>query len=267
MMIDSHCHLADDGVFADAGAVVARAREAGVAKALCILDATSPEELARREALAGLWTGVRFAVGVHPHQASRFAADPSGAADAVRPHLPGAIALGEIGLDYHYDFAPRAVQQAVLRAQLALALEHDLPVVIHCREAERDLLAILREARGSRGVFHCFTGDATLASEVLALGFHVSFSGIVTFPKAAEVRAAARMVPGDRLLVETDTPYLAPVPHRGKRSEPAFVVHVARALAEVRGVAFDTIVSETGRAFHALFERARENASGPGNTG
>jgi TatD DNase family protein len=150
---------------------------------------------------------------------------------------PGARAVGEIGLDYHYDFAPRAAQLAVFRRQLRLALDLDLPVVIHTREAEEETLAVLaEEGRGLlRGVFHCFTGDRALAERVLALGFHLSFAGIVTFPRADGVREAAAGVPADRILIETDSPYLAPVPHRGTRNEPAFVAAVLARLAEVRG--------------------------------
>jgi TatD DNase family protein len=161
--------------------------------------------------------------------------------------------VGEIGLDYHYDFAPREVQREVFRRQIRVATQMGYPIVIHTREADEDTLAILAETDAVSGVLHCFTGDAALATQVVALGLHVSFSGIVTFKAAASVREAAAVVPDDRLLVETDAPYLAPVPHRGKRNEPAWVDHVAEVLAEVRGVTPAALRAGTAAAFEALF--------------
>ncbi len=165
--------------------------------------------------------------------------------------IPEARALGEIGLDYHYDFAPKDVQQEVFRLQIRLAREIDLPIIIHTREAEDDTLAILREeSRGPvRGVMHCFTGTRRLAEEALALGMHISFAGIVTFPKGANVREVAALVPADRLLCETDSPYLAPTPHRGKRNEPAWVVRVAEELSALRRVPVDELREQTQRQF------------------
>lgn len=257
MLIDSHCHLADEVFAADADAVIARARAAGVSGALCVLDATSDEELRRAVALRASWPGLRTSVGIHPHQAGRFAGavEEGVAALAVRlTEAPGLVALGEIGLDYHYDFAPRDVQREVFAAQLALARARDLPVVIHAREADEDVVALLRESGQRRGVFHCFTGDEALARRALDLGFHVSLAGIVTFPKADALRAVAGLVPDDRLLVETDSPFLAPVPHRGTRNEPAWVVAVAEALARVRGVAAEVVAARTTANFSELFE-------------
>ena len=257
-MIDSHCHLADEAFQDDLDRVVQRARDGGVDRALCILDATNEAEATRAARVATLWPAVRFAVGVHPHQAGAFA----DRIDEIEAHLhaaiearPGTCAVGEIGLDYHYDFAPRAVQQEVFRRQIRVAHETGWPIVIHTREADDDTLAILTEAGVPRvtGVFHCFTGDAAMAERVVALGFHVSFSGIVTFRAADSVRAAARMVPDDRLLVETDAPYLAPVPHRGTRNEPAWVARVAERLAEVRGVTPEALATGTVAAFDGLF--------------
>jgi TatD DNase family protein len=168
---------------------------------------------------------------------------------------PAARAVGEIGLDYHYDFSPRNVQQQVFRAQVQLVRELDLPVVIHTREADDDTLAILREpgARPLRGVLHCFTGTPSLARAGLELGLYVSLAGIITFPKAAELRETARLVPLDRLLTETDSPFLAPVPHRGKRNEPAFVERVVAALAELHQRPVDEIARRTAANFHTLF--------------
>ncbi|MFN8057516.1 MAG: TatD family hydrolase, partial [Vicinamibacterales bacterium] len=170
-------------------------------------------------------------------------------------------AVGEIGLDYHYDFAPRAVQLAVFEAQLAVAKREDLPVVIHCREAEDDVVAAIERAGAPRGIFHCFTGDERFARRVVSLGFHVSFSGIVTFPKAESLRAAARIVPLERLLIETDSPFLAPVPHRGQRNEPAWVGHVAECIARLRGVSLAELLTQVHRNFDALCARSRPAAT------
>ncbi len=183
---------------------------------------------------------------------------PDRAAEEVRRQVaatPVARAVGEIGLDYHYDFSPRDVQQQVFRAQIRLARELQLPVVIHTREADADTVAILKEeGRGDlRGVLHCFTGDQTLARAGLDLGFYVSLAGIITFPKAAELRETARLVPLDRLLVETDSPYLAPVPYRGKRNEPAHVARVIATLADIHGVDAGDMARRTAANFHTLF--------------
>ncbi len=256
-MIDSHCHLADEKFAADLDAVVRRAREADVERTLVILEGGNAGEAAQAHVIETLWPETRFAIGVHPHMAHEFAADPQRAADVVRTQIaatPAARAVGEIGLDYHYDFSPRDVQQSVFRCQVRLACELDLPVVIHTREADDDTLAILREGGGAlRGVLHCFTGTPALADAGLALGFYVSFAGILTFPKAGELRATARRVPLDRLLTETDSPFLAPVPHRGKRNEPAYVRQVVDVLAETHGLAGDAIARATSANFHSLF--------------
>ncbi len=168
---------------------------------------------------------------------------------------PAVRAIGEIGLDYHYDFAPKAVQHEVFKVQIRLARELDLPIIIHTREAEDDTLSILREEGGTniRGVLHCFTGTRQLAQQGLALGLHISFAGIVTFPKASELREIVPFVPDDRLLCETDSPYLAPTPHRGKRNEPAWVVRVAEELARVRGVPVERLQAQVSTNFSALF--------------
>jgi TatD DNase family protein len=239
-MIDSHCHLAGEEFEADLPEVVARAREAGVTAAIVILAAQDDAEVARWERVRALWPEARAAVGVHPHQAGEFAADPEAAARLLESRLdrvPDVRAVGEIGLDYHYDFSPREVQQAVFRAQLRVARERQLPVVIHTREAEADTLGILAENGRveTTGVFHCFSGDTAAAKRALATGFHLSIPGIVSFPKASELRDAVRSAPLDRLLIETDSPYLAPIPFRGKRNEPAHVARVAEAVAEARG--------------------------------
>ena len=254
-MIDSHCHLADDAFEADLDGVVARAREAGVDAALCILAAGDQPEADRARVVRGKWDAVRFATGVHPHSAGAFAGRAADAALATRDHLTAfhGCGVGEIGLDYHYDFAPRDVQRDVFAAQLALAKQLDMPVIIHTREATDDTFAILEESGGVRGVFHCFTGDVAMARRALDAGFYLSFAGIVSFPKAESLRDAARIVPDDRLLIETDSPYLAPVPYRGKRNEPAYVARVLDALAAARGDAPARLAEQTSRNFASLF--------------
>lgn len=257
-MIDSHCHLADDTFAQDLDDVVRRARDAGLERALVILEAGNGKEAAQAQRLETLWPEVRFSIGVHPHQAHQFAADPDRAATVVRDQwtaTPGARAVGEIGLDYHYDFSPRDVQQAVFRAQLRLARELDRPVVIHTREAEEDTVTMLREEGGGhlRGVLHCFTGSQGLAEAGLDLGFYISLAGIITFPKAEELRQTARRVPLDRVLTETDSPFLAPVPYRGKRNEPAHVARVVDALAALHGKPAADLAHQTAANFHTLF--------------
>ena len=254
-MIDSHCHLADEAFRADLEAVVTRAKEAGLAGALVILAAGDEAEAARARKVREAWPAVRFATGVHPHNAGTFAGRPEDAAATTAGHAEAfaACAVGEIGLDYHYDFAPRDVQHDVFAAQLAVAKRLDRPVIIHTREATDDTFEILARAGGVRGVFHCFTGDAAMARRALDIGFHVSFSGIMTFPKADAIREAAKLVPDDRLLVETDSPYLAPVPFRGKRNEPAHVARVVDALAAVRGASPASVAERTSLNFDGLF--------------
>lgn len=257
-MTDSHCHIAGEEFIADLPAVVERARAAGVSRALVILAAEDDDEIARASTVLSAWPECRFAVGVHPHNAKAFESNPQAAADKVADRLnalPQARAIGEIGLDYHYDFSPRDVQHAVFRAQIRLALERDLPIVIHTREAEVDTLRILlEEGQGRlRGVFHCFTGDTAASERALATGFMLSIPGVATFPKAETLRQAAAAVPADRLLVETDSPYLAPIPYRGKRNEPSYVAKVVEQLAAVRGVSADVIDAETDRNFDRLF--------------
>jgi TatD DNase family protein len=255
-VIDSHCHLAGEEFAGDLDSVVARAREAGLAGALVILAAGDDAEAERARTVSTAWAGVRFAVGIHPHQAADHAADLDAAISRLDADLTGhrAVALGEIGLDYHYDFSPRDIQQEVFRRQLRLARTRALPVIIHTREATDDTFELLRdEGVGLRVVFHCFTGGLEMARRALELGAWLSFAGIVTFPKAAELRDVAQMVPADRFLVETDSPYLAPVPFRGKRNEPAFVASVVEALATVRGRSPAEIARDTTVNFSRVF--------------
>jgi len=256
-VIDSHCHLAGAEFVHDLAEVLARAETAGLSAALCILSADEPEELARARTLGGLWPALRFAVGVHPHRAGAFAGRAGAAADASRAaaRTTGAVAIGEIGLDYHYDVAPRDVQRAVFASQVSLAIELERPVVIHTREAAADTFEVLEDAGQGlvRGVMHCFTGTEAEAARALALGLHLSFAGILTFPKAGALRDVARGVPDDRVLVETDAPFLAPVPHRGRRNEPAWVVATVSALAAIRGVPVEAMAAAVTRNFDSLF--------------
>jgi len=257
-VVDSHCHIAGPEFAGDLDDVIARATSAGVTHALVILGADDEPEISQAGEVASRWAGVRFSIGVHPHAAGKFAADPD---DAVR-RVSQAIAaqpltrgLGEIGLDYHYDFSPRDIQQTVFRRQIGLARERRLPIVIHTREAEDDTFQVLEEERAGDVpvVFHCFTGDRRMAQRALDAGFYISLAGIVTFPRAEELREVARIVPLDRLLIETDSPFLAPVPLRGKRNEPANVGRVADVIADARGIARDEIVTATAHNFVKVF--------------
>ena len=257
-MIDSHCHIAGPEFAGDLDAVVARATAAGLTHALVILAADDQPEIEQARAVAGRWSGVRFSIGVHPHAAGKFAATPAEAARAVAAAIdaqPLTRGLGEIGLDYHYDFSPRDIQQTVFRSQIALARDRRLPIVIHTREAEDDTFRILEEERADEVpvVLHCFTGDRAMARRALEAGYDLSLAGIVTFPRATELQEVARLVPLDRLLIETDSPFLAPVPHRGKRNEPANVVQVADTIAALKGTTREEVAAATSANFVRIF--------------
>jgi TatD DNase family protein len=259
-MIDSHCHLADEVFEPDLEQVIRRAQNAGVTEVLCVIEASDPVEHLRLARVKALWPGVRTAAGVHPHRAG--ASDPALALRLVKERMRADLsvcAIGEIGLDYHYDVAPRDLQRTVFAAQVELARETGVPIIIHTREADADTFSILDEVGREqvRGVFHCFSGDEALARRAVSSGFHVSFSGIVTFPNATAIRAASRIVPPDRILAETDSPYLAPVPRRGTRNEPALVRHVIEGLAALRGIEADEMVSAISENFRALFGAGR----------
>ena len=254
-MIDSHCHIAGPEFAGDLDAVVSRA-QAGLDRAMVILAADDGAELERAATVVSAWPAVRFCIGVHPHAAGKYADDPARSAREVAAAIDAqrlTRGVGEIGLDYHYDFSPRDIQQEVFREQIRLSARRRLPIVIHTREAEDDTFRILSEERVETGVFHCFTGDRQMARRALDIGFYISLAGIVSFPKALELKEVAQMVPLDRLLVETDSPYLAPVPHRGKRNEPAHVVRVAEVIAELRGVGVEEIARATDDNFIRVF--------------
>lgn len=252
-MIDSHSHIYMDRYRNDRDAVIARAVAAGVTQLLqvgCYLE-DSPVVVALSERVSGIYASV----GVHPHAANTVTPQVVDALQVWTQH-PKVLSWGEIGLDFYYDNSPREVQKAAFEAQLERAAQSDLPVVIHTRDAEPETLDILRRhpvARG--GHVHCFTGTPEMAEALLDLGFHLGFTGIVGFKSADNVREALRRVPLERLLIETDSPYLAPDPYRGKRNEPAFVVHVAEAIAGVKGTPVAEVVAHSSRNFYRLYAK------------
>ncbi len=253
-MIDSHSHIYMDRYEADRDAVIARAVEAGVTQLLqvgCNLD-DSHAVIALSECVPGIYASVGF----HPHDATLVTDGALDALEALTSH-PKVRAWGEIGLDYYYDNSPREVQKAAFEAQLQRAQRCALPVVIHTREAESDTVEMLRRHVMPRGGHvHCFTGTPACAEQLLEMGFHIGFTGIVSFKTAETVRDALRVVPLDRLLIETDSPFLAPVPYRGKRNEPAFVAHVAAAIAAVKAVPVDEVIYHTTQNFYQLYAKA-----------
>lgn len=256
MLVDSHCHL-DFPDFAEERAdVMARARAAGIGCMLSISTRLSTFPAVRR--IAEDNADVFCTVGIHPHEAEAEALDGVETLVTAAAH-PRVIGMGETGLDYHYDHSDRSVQERVFRAHIAAARATRLPLVVHAREADAEMARILREEHGKgafSGLMHCFSSGQELAEEAIKIGFYISFSGILTFKNAETVREVAQRVPRERLLVETDAPYLAPVPNRGKRNEPAFVVHTARRLAELRGETEAEIAAATTQNFFRLFAKA-----------
>lgn len=254
MTVDSHCHLDDECFAIDRDAVIDRAREAGVTCMMTIGTGSGPPDLETAIRLADRYDCVFATVGVHPHNAAKATPDTFKQLEQSLRHSR-VLALGEIGLDYHYDNSPRDVQRRVFEAQLAIALGAGKPVVIHTREAWTDTFAILGKhwIPEAGGIMHCFSGGPAEAERCLGLGFHLSFAGVVTYPKAVDVQQAARVVPLDRLLIETDAPYLAPVPHRGKRNEPSFVVETAKRVADLRGDTYESVTDAAARNFADLF--------------
>jgi len=254
---DSHCHLDHFAREGEQDEVVARAKAAGVSTMVTIGTRLGENAVAVRD-IASRYEGVFATVGIHPHNAGEGEV-PTPAQILAEAEHPKVIGLGESGLDYFYDKSPRPVQQQGFRAHIAAARESGLPLVIHARDADADIAGILEEEQG-RGAFrfllHCFSSSAELARTVVRLGGYISFSGMLTFPKSDAIRAIAAEVPADRLLVETDSPYLAPVPLRGKRCEPAYVVHTAAKLAEVRGLGIAALADLTTGNFRRLFPRA-----------
>ena len=266
MYIDSHAHLDGHKFDADRAEVIERARAAGLQRILAIGNGTGPDSLDCAIRIAEKHDWIFATTGIHPHEAQMANAAAYAAMEHFAKH-PKVVAWGEIGLDYFYDHSPRDVQKEVFRRQMELARAARLPIVIHCRpsndseNAWDDTLDMLRDhwaPAGLAGILHCFTGEWKHAQRALDMGFYVSFAGNVSFPKAENIREAAGQVPLDRMLIETDSPYLAPVPHRGKRNEPAFVVNTAETIAQLRGSTKEEIGKRTAENFYALFPRTRE---------
>jgi TatD DNase family protein len=253
--IDAHTHLDSDELYVQKDEVLLRAEAAGVRGILQVNSETTPTSMERTLVILNMESTLQRwgAFGIHPHQASLYS---DGLEKALLEYLsfPQVVALGEIGLDFYYNYSPREVQEEVFKKQLKLAMDLDLPVVIHCRDAYVRLAEILKDiANEWRGMIHCFTGTTDEMNPLLDLGFHISFSGIVTFRTAVALQQAAQVAPLDRILVETDAPYLAPVPHRGKTNESAFVVETGRFLATLRGVDENEIAQRTSENFRRLF--------------
>lgn len=259
MLIDSHCHL-EFPDFADEGAaeIVKRAKAAGIGHLLTICTRVAKFE--KVSAIARQFPCVHCTVGTHPHYAAEPDEKNITVKDIVRiTKNPEVVGIGETGLDYHYTYSPVEAQQKVFATHIEAALETDLPIIVHTREAEKDTLRLMKDIGQERvrGVMHCFSGSQKLAEESLALGFYISFSGIITFKKADELREVVKYVPIDRILVETDSPYLAPLPYRGKRNEPAFVVHTAQKVAEIKDISPEEAARQTTENFFKLFNKIK----------
>lgn len=255
MLVDSHCHLDGHKFDADRDEVIQRAIDAGVTRMLAIGTGDGPPDLEVAIRLAEKYACIWATAGVHPHDAAKWKED---CAPILRDRMrhPRVVGLGEIGLDYHYDFSPRDQQRRVFIEQLQIASEASKPIVIHTREAWPDTFEILKDHWQGPGVMHCFSGGPAEAERSLEIGFTISYSGIVTYPKALEIREAALLTPLDRMLVETDAPYLAPVPHRGKRNEPAYVAKTAAFVANLLGMEYENFCTQTSKNFDALFGAA-----------
>ena len=255
MLVDSHCHLDFPDFASEIDAVLGRARAAGIGRIVTI--STRVKKHAQVLAIAENYPEVFCSIGTHPHNAVEEPDIDAKMLVAAAQH-PKIVAIGEAGLDYHYDNSPRAAQAASLRQHIAAARETKLPLVIHSRDCDADMAEILREESGKGAfpaVLHCFTGGRDLAFTAIELGHYVSFTGILTFKRSDDLRAIADALPADRILVETDSPYLAPLPYRGKRNEPAYVVETAKVLSEVRGVTADEIARQTTENFFRLFNK------------
>ena len=253
-IIDSHCHVDSPQFHADREAVIDRALAAGVECMLAIGSGDGPPDLEAGIRLADKHDAFLASIGVHPHDASKVTSETYRHLEQLTRH-PKVVAFGEIGLDYHYDHSPRQVQHDVFIQQMRLASDARKPIIIHTREAWADTFALLQQhwaPTGLGGIIHCFSEGPTEAQQALSIGFHISIAGVVTFPKALALQEAARTVPADRLLIETDAPFLAPVPHRGKRNEPSYVLETAKQLARLRGVTIEEIAQTTANNFRRL---------------
>ena len=261
MLVDSHCHLDFPDFAADLDGVVGRARAAGIERMVTI--STRVKRLPELTAITERFPDIYCSVGTHPHNAHE-ELDVTAADLIAYTRSAKVVALGEAGLDYHYDNSPRDAQERGFRTHIAAARETGLPLVIHTREADADTACILEEETGKGAfpaVLHCFTGGADLARRAIALGLFISFTGILTFRNSAALRDIAAELPADRILIETDAPYLAPGKFRGKRNEPAYVVETAKVLAETRGVTLDEIARQTSANFFRLFAKVPRPAA------
>jgi TatD DNase family protein len=254
MLVDSHCHLDFADFAAERDAIIGRAHAAGVGTMLTI--STRLDQFPGVRAIAETYPDIWCSVGAHPHEAADHTAATAAELAALAAH-PRVVGIGETGLDFHYDLSRRDVQARVFRAHIAASRKTGLPLIIHAREADAEVAQMLREAAPPPGVMHCFSSGRGLAEAALDLGFYISISGIVTFKNADDLRAIVRDVPLDRLLVETDAPYLAPVPYRGRRNEPAYVAATAAAVAALKGVAPEELAAATTDNFFRLFRKAR----------
>jgi len=257
MLVDSHCHLEFPDFAPEQQAVIDRARAAGVGHMLTI--STRVHRFAEVVAIAEAHADISCSLGTHPHQAEEETEVTTATLVAMARH-PKVVGIGETGLDYYYDNSPRELQQEAFRRHIRAALETRLPLIVHTRDADDDTIRILREegtGAGLTGLLHCFSSSQALAEQALEFGFHISFSGILTFKRADELRDTAKRVPLERTLVETDAPFLAPIPKRGSRNEPAFVVHTAATLADLHGISAQALAEATTRNFFALFNRAQ----------
>jgi TatD DNase family protein len=259
MLVDSHCHLDFPDFAAEREAVIARARAAGVGTMLTI--GTRLDQFADVRAIAETYPNVWCSVGAHPHEAADHVETTASELARLTDH-PRVIGIGETGLDFHYDHSPRELQERVFRAHIAAARASGLPLIIHAREADDAIAAILREEKPPAAVLHCFSSGRALAEAAVELGYYISISGIVTFRNADDLRGIVRDLPLDRLLVETDAPYLAPVPYRGKRNEPAFVAATAAAVANLKAIEPDQLAMMTTENFFHLFRKASPPAAG-----
>ena len=252
MLVDSHCHLNFPDFKNDLDDVVKRAKEYGIGKMLTIC--TKTHEFPEISAIAEKYENIFCTIGVHPHEAEN---EPDIAANMIIPHTkhPKCVGIGETGLDYFYEHSPREIQQRVFLEHIKASKETGLPIVIHTRDADEDMIRIIREQAPFKGLLHCFSSSYEVAKSGLDNGLLISISGIVTFKKADDLRESIKKIPLESLLVETDSPYLAPIPHRGKRNEPAYTRHTAETVAQLKGVSYDKLAEITTTNFHKLFSK------------
>jgi TatD DNase family protein len=252
MLVDSHCHLNFPDFKDDLDNVVARAAEYGIGKMLSIC--TKTHEFEDIAAIADKYPNIYCTIGVHPHEAEN---EPDIAAELIIPKTshPKCVGIGETGLDYFYEHSPREVQEKVFIEHIKASRQTNLPIIIHTRDADEDMIRIIRAQAPFPGLLHCFSSSYEVAKAALDNGLYISISGIVTFKKAEDLRETVKKVPLDRLLVETDSPYLAPIPHRGKRNEPAYTKYTAQTVAELKGISFEELAEITTSNFHRLFTK------------